>query len=237
MTELLYFEDSYLKQFIAKVIDVDTDNNAIVLDRTAFYPAGGGQPTDLGEIHFNKITSEVTKVKKTNGKIWHFLNGDIPEKGANISADIDWDRRYKNMRTHTAMHAISAVVWRDYQAQVTGGNFEPLTGRLDFEFEKIDPQITADIEKKVNLEIQQGLNVTAEILPRAEAEQIPDLIRTKINLLPANLTEIRVVKIEGLDIQADGGTHVKNTSEIGTVKIVGYKSKGRINKRIKIEVC
>lgn len=236
MTELLYFADSYLTKFTAKVINVNKEKKAIVINRTSFYPTGGGQPSDEGVIKFEGKTSQVNKVKKINGEIWHFLLGDIPITGTEILGEIDWDRRYEMMRTHTAMHAISAIVWRDYQAQVTGGNFTALSGRLDFEFEKINSEITTEIENKVNAEIKKGLQVTSEILPRVEAEKIPDLIRTKINLLPANLKEIRVVRIQDLDIQADGGTHVKNTSEIGTIKILGYKSKGRINKRIKIEI-
>ncbi|MDP8267453.1 MAG: alanyl-tRNA editing protein [Candidatus Tenebribacter davisii] len=236
MTELLYLADSYLKEFTAKVIDVAVEENAIELDRTAFYPTGGGQPCDLGEIKFAGKRSNVIKVKKIEGKIRHFLEGDLPAAGTEIFGEIEWERRYKLMRTHTAMHAISAVVWRDYQAQVTGGNFAPLAGRLDFEFEKLSADMTIEIEDKVNFEIKKGLEITSETLPRAQAEKIPDLIRTKINLLPPGLTEIRVVKIKDLDLQADGGTHVENTSEIGTIKIVGYKSKGRINKRIKIEI-
>ncbi len=236
MTELLFLNDSYLKEFKAKVIEIFAEENAIVFDRTAFYPTGGGQPCDFGEIEYNGKISTVSKVKKIDGRIMHFVDGDLPEAGTEIVGRIDWERRYKMMRTHTAMHSLSAIVWRDYKAQVTGGNIEPLAGRLDFEFEKIDAEMTADIEKKVNAEIAKGMDVTSKTLPRAEAEKIPDLIRTKINLLPPNLTEIRVVKIGDLDLQADGGTHVKNTSEIGTIKIVDYKSKGRINKRIKIEV-
>jgi misacylated tRNA(Ala) deacylase len=134
------------------------------------------------------------------------------------------------------MHSLSAVVWQNYKVQVTGGTFEPLSGRLDFEFEKLNAEMTAEIEEKVNTEIKRGLAITSQILPRAEADKIPDLIRTKINLLPPGLTEIRVVKIGDLDLQADGGTHVNNTSEIGTIIITGYKSKGRINKRMKIQI-
>jgi len=236
MTELLYLEDSYLKEFTADVIEVAVEENAVVLNRTTFYPTGGGQPCDLGEIKFDGKKSNVIKVKKIDGRILHFLEGDLPDINSEIIGKIDWERRYKMMRTHTAMHSLSAVVWRDYHAQVTGGNIEPLAGRLDFEFEKLNAEMISEIGEKVNAEIRKGLDVTSETLPRAEAEKIPDLIRTKINLLPPGLTEIRVVKIQDLDLQADGGTHVKNTSEIGTIKIVGYKSKGRINKRIKIEV-
>jgi misacylated tRNA(Ala) deacylase len=236
MTELLFLQDSYLKEFTAKVLEIDKVENSLVLDRTAFYPTGGGQPCDTGIIEFSGKLSEVIKVKKLQGKIRHFINGDLPVQGSEIYGKIAWERRYQMMRTHTAMHAISAVVWRDYQAQVTGGNIEPLAGRLDFEFEKLTAEMTKEIEEKVNTEIKKGLAVSAEILPREEAEQIPDLIRTKVNLLPPDLQQIRVVKISDLDLQADGGTHVQNTSEIGTIKIVGFKSKGKINKRIKIQV-
>ncbi len=236
MTELLFLEDSYLKEFTANVVEIVVDENAVVLDRTAFYPTGGGQPCDFGVIMFDGKTSQVIKVKKIDGRILHFLESELPVLNSKISGKIDWERRYKMMRTHTSMHLLSAVVWRDYHAQVTGGNIEPLAGRLDFEFEKLSAEMTVEIEHKVNAEIKRGLDVTSEVLPRAEAEKIPDLIRTKINLLPPSLTEIRVVKIGDLDLQADGGTHVKNTTEIGIIKIVGYKSKGRINKRIKIEI-
>lgn len=236
MTELLYLIDSYLKEFRAEVIEVIPAENAVVLNRTAFYPAGGGQPSDQGRIQSDKISSKVIKVNKRDGKILHYLEGDLPAFGTEIIGRIDWQRRYELMRTHTALHALSAVVWRDFQAQVTGGNLQPLQGRLDFELAELNAEITAEIEKKVNLEIRKGLAVTSQILPRLEAEKIPDLIRTKINLLPPGLTEIRVVKIAELDLQADGGTHVKNTAEIGKIKIIGHQSKGRINKRIKIEV-
>ncbi|MCF7920645.1 MAG: alanyl-tRNA editing protein [Candidatus Cloacimonetes bacterium] len=236
MTELLYLRDSYIREFEAEVVLVYTAENAIVLDNTAFYPTGGGQPCDLGEIEYYGDIVKVKDVKRADGRILHYLEGEIPQKGDKIIGRIDWKRRYQLMRTHTAMHAMSAVAWRDYQAQVTGGNMEPLAGRLDFEFENFNAELVAEIEEKVNIEIKKGLKVSAQILPRAEAEMIPDLIRTKIDLLPPSLTEIRVVTIEGLDQQADGGTHVHNTSEIGTIKIAGYKSKGRINKRIKIEI-
>ncbi|MCF7912197.1 MAG: alanyl-tRNA editing protein [Candidatus Cloacimonetes bacterium] len=236
MTELLYLEDSYLQEFMAEVIEVDEEQKAVVLSATAFYPAGGGQPCDFGILHYQDKTVEVIKVKKEGGKVWHFINGELPDVGEKLTGKIDWERRYKLMRTHTAMHAMSAIAWRDYQAQVTGGNMEPLAGRLDFEFENFNAELVAEIEEKVNFEIKKGLAVSSQILPRSEAEKIPDLIRTKINLLPAALTEIRVVTIADLDQQADGGTHVKSTSEIGTIKISGYKSKGRINKRIKIAI-
>ena len=140
------------------------------------------------------------------------------------------------MRTHTALHVLCGVVWRDYGAQVTGGNMEPLKGRMDFEFETLQKELVKEIEQKINFEIQQGRDVKIKILPRGEAFKIPDLIRTKINLLPEHIKEVRTMEIVGLDLQADGGTHVANTSEIGYVHVVNYKSKGQINKRIYIEL-
>ena len=138
------------------------------------------------------------------------------------------------MRTHTAMHILCGVVWRDWAAQVTGGNMEPLEGRMDFEFERMERDLIDEIEVRINAEVAAEREVRVATLPRAEAEQIPDLIRTKINLIPASITEIRTVEIVGLDLQADGGTHVANTREVGPLQVIDYKSKGRINKRIKL---
>ena len=138
------------------------------------------------------------------------------------------------MRTHTAMHILCGVVWRDYGAQVTGGNMQPLNGRMDFEFENLKRELVDEIEEKVNAEVLEAREVRVALLPRNDAEQIPDLIRTKINLVPTSITEIRTVEIVGLDLQADGGTHVANTREVGRLRVVDYKSKGRINKRIRI---
>ena len=153
-----------------------------------------------------------------------------------VTGKLDWDRRYQLMRTHTAMHVLCGVVWRDYSASVTGGNMDPLKGRMDFEFETMRQELVAEIEASVNKEVVAARDVQVKILPREEAFQIPDLIRTKINLLPAGITEVRTVELVGLDLQADGGTHVNNTSEVGTIKIVNYKSKGKINKRIYVEL-
>ncbi|OQY30894.1 MAG: Ala-tRNA(Pro) hydrolase [Anaerolineaceae bacterium 4572_5.2] len=200
------------------------------------YPGGGGQPYDQGEITFDGKTVKVTKVKKQDGAVWHWIEGDLPPLGAQIHGQIDWDRRYKLMRTHTAMHILCGVIWRDYGAQVTGGNMEPLKGRMDFEFETMRKELVAEIEKNINVEVEAARSVSWRVLPREEAFQIPDLIRTKINLLPPAIQQVRIVEIEGLDLQADGGTHVANTREVGRIKVVGYKSKGRINKRIQVEI-
>ncbi len=236
MTELLYQTDSYMKEFQAKIVKIFPNENAVTLNRTAFYPVGGGQPSDTGTITKGHEIFIVSKVKKQNDLVLHFIEGKLPEEGSEIIGKIDWKRRYEFMRTHTALHIMSAVVWREYGAHVTGSNMESLKGRLDFEFEKINAELVKEIEVKINEEVKNDRDIKVKFLTREKADKIPELIRTKINLLPKNLTEIRIVEIEGLDIQADGGTHVRNTKEVGKIYIDGYKSKGRINKRIKISL-
>jgi len=234
MTEMIYQTDSAVRSFEATVTAVDAEQGAVALDRSAFYPGGGGQPCDLGWLTWDSGKVAVTKVKRSSGKVLHWLAGDLPEVGSAVSGELDWERRYALMRTHTALHILCGVVWRDYGAQVTGGNMEPLAGRMDFEFEHLQKELVAEIEVAVNAEVAAARDIRVAILPREEAFNIPDLIRTKINLLPKGISEVRTVEIVGLDLQADGGTHVANTREVGHVTVVGYKSKGRINKRIRI---
>lgn len=234
MSELLYFDDAYTRSFEARVTAVS--EWGIGLDRTAFYPGGGGQPADRGLLMADGQEYAVVEVKKRDGVIWHQLEaGDLAE-GTAVRGELDWERRYQLMRTHTAMHILCGVVWRDYGASVTGGNMEPLHGRMDFEFERMKKELVAEIEASINKEVEQHRAIETRILPRAEAFEIPDLIRTKINLLPPGIKEVRVVEIKGLDLQADGGTHVANTEEVGRLKIVDYKSKGAINKRLVVEL-
>jgi misacylated tRNA(Ala) deacylase len=237
MTELLYQTDSYLREFTAQVTAVDTEQGIVTLDRTAFYPGGGGQPNDTGRLVANGHDWPVKKVKKRGADVWHFVEGDLPVVGTTVTGVIDWERRYKLMRTHTAMHILCGVIWRDYGASVTGGNMETDKARMDFEFEHMQKELVAEIEEKINVEVRAARPVKIAILPRDEAFQIPDLIRTKINLLPEGITHVRTVEIEGLDLQADGGTHVANTSEVGSIRIIDYKSKGRINKRLVIALA
>jgi misacylated tRNA(Ala) deacylase len=213
MTELIYQTDSYVREFDATVLSVE--GQAVALDRTAL---------------------NVVKVRKQGDEIWHELDGQAPAAGAKVHCVIEWDRRYKLMRTHSALHILCGVVFRDYGAQVTGGNMEPGRARMDFEFERMQKELVAEIEAKVNAEVAAARDVRVKILPREEAFQIPDLIRTKINLLPEGIPQVRTVEIVGLDLQADGGTHVANTREVGQIRVVDYKSKGKINKRIEIEV-
>ena len=234
LTVQLYQTDSYLNEFDAAV--TAANGQVVVLDRTAFYPSGGGQPHDTGVVIWEGGSARVVQVKRQGDDVWHTLEGAVPPVGTAVHGTLDWERRYQLMRTHTALHVLCGAVWRDYGALVTGGNMDPLQGRMDFEFETMNKELVAEIEACVNDEIQQGHPVRVATLPREEAFQIPDLIRTKINLLPPQIQEVRTVEIVGLDLQADGGTHVANTREVGCVRVIDYKSKGAINKRIYIEL-
>jgi misacylated tRNA(Ala) deacylase len=238
MTELLYQTDATLREFDASVTAVDAEARAVVLDRSAFYPGGGGQPCDFGALSVNGMEYPIEKVKKQGADVIHFLGGaaPLPAAGAASHGTLDWPRRHQLMRTHTALHVLCGTVFRDYGALVTGGDMEPLKGRMDFEFATMRGELVREIEAAVNREIAAARDVRVNILPREEAFQIPDLIRTKINLLPEGIAFVRTVEIVGLDLQADGGTHVANTSEVGSVRVVDYKSKGAINKRIYIEI-
>jgi misacylated tRNA(Ala) deacylase len=239
----LCYIDAYARSVEARVEAVDDagESPLIVLDRTVFYPGGGGQPSDRGLIlrASDGRTWTVRGAKKAGGDIVHELETDgdgPPSVGDVVSVDLDWARRLSIMRTHTALHALCGVVWRDYGALVTGGNMEPGSGRMDFEFERMGGDLVDEIEAKVNDELRASREVRVAVLPRDEAFAIPDLIRTKINLLPPGIEEIRTIEIVGLDLQADGGTHVANTREVGGIRVTGYESKGRINKRIRIEL-
>ena len=238
MTKLLYQTNSYLKEFSAKVVNVMADTHTILLDQTAFYPGGGGQVYDKGIIEFNAVKAVLKRAKYSPDGVLHiFEEGEpMPEIESEVTGILDWDRRYKVMRTHTAMHILCGTIFRDYGALVTGGDMEPLKGRMDFEFENLSKDLVTVIESAVNKEVAAARDVRVALHSREEALKIPDLIRTKINLLPPHINEVRTVEILELDLQADGGTHVNNTSEVGTIRITDYKSKGRINKRLYIEL-
>ena len=237
----LCYADAYARTVQARVEAIDDSGDAplIVLERTVFYPGGGGQPADQGLLlrATDGRTWTVRAARKSGADIVHELEPSPdgpPARGDVLTVDIDWARRYALMRTHTALHALCGVVWRDYGALVTGGNMEPGGGRMDFEFERMSGDLVDDIEARVNEELRAKRDVRVNVLPREEAFAIPDLIRTKVNLLPEGIGEIRTIEIVGLDLQADGGTHVSNTSEVGGIRVTGYESKGRINKRIRI---
>lgn len=237
-TDLLYQRDSYLRTWEATVIALDPASGTVALDRTAFYPGGGGQPADTGTMTRlqDGHTWRVTTVRKQGQAVLHTLDpaDPLPHAGDNVRCELDWETRYRLMRTHTALHVLCGVVFRDYGALVTGGNMGPDKARMDFELEDLSPERVAEIERRANEEIAKGREVRVRILPREEAFQIPDLIRTKVNLLPEGITEVRTVEVVGLDLQADGGTHVANTREVGGIRVIGTRSKGKSNKRLEI---
>lgn len=235
LSEILCHQDSYLREFDAKVVDVL--EKGVVLDCTAFYPGGGGQPSDSGVLVHGDDKIMVKRLSRKNLKLVHEIE-DVSglSIGEKIHGVIDWDRRYLLMKTHTALHMMGGIVWRDYGAQITGSDMKPGFGRLDFELDHMSSDFAGEVQKKINDEVNIGREIVVKILPRDEAFKIPDLIRTKINLLPTGIKEVRIVDIKGLDLQADGGTHVANTSEVGTVLVVGHESKGRINKRLRIRL-
>ena len=237
-TDALCATDAYLRACDATVLDSADDG--IVLNRTVAYARGGGQPGDTGWLEWagGRAAFLDTVKSRDTGRYLHVLADDAvpPPAGTAVTVTIDWVRRHQLMRTHTALHILCGTVFRDYGALVTGGEMEPGKGRLDFEFETMRGELVREIEAAINKEAAQGREIRVQILPREEAFQIPDPIRTKINLLPAGITHVRTVEIVGLDLQADGGTHVRNTSEVGAIRVADYKSKGAINKRIYIEI-
>lgn len=229
-TELLFLRDAYLREFDATVTAVD--GQRVALDRTAFYPTGGGQPHDTGTLD----GLAVSEVRKEGDAVWHTVEGDPPAVGTTVHGDVDWERRHHLMRTHTALHVLCGVIWNEWGTAVTGGNMEPLSARMDFEFDPLPEGFGATVEALVNQELSADRPIEVSFLPRSEAVLDEDLIRTKVSLIPESVSEIRVVDIVGLDKQADGGTHVASTAEVGRIKVVKTESKGRGNKRIRIEV-
>ena len=234
MTDLLFLRDAYQREVDATVVDVDHEGRRVALDRTVFYPTGGGQPHDTGTL----AGAPVVEVRKQGDLVWHSLGGEapLPAVGDVIHGEVDWERRHRLMRTHTALHVLCGVIWNEWATPVTGGNMEPLSARMDFEFDPLPEGFGARVEELVNAELAADRPIEVSFLPRGEAVADADLIRTKVNLIPEAVTEIRVVDIVGLDKQADGGTHVASTSEVGRIRVLKTESKGKGNKRIRIEV-
>ncbi|MEI8238232.1 MAG: alanyl-tRNA editing protein [Actinomycetota bacterium] len=231
MTELLYLRDAYATTFTARVVDVR--DGAISLDRTLFYPTGGGQPHDTGTLG----GLLVTEVRKEGADVWHTLEGGpLPSAGDEVEGAVEWARRHQLMRTHTALHVLCGVIWNEWHVPVTGGNMEPLSARMDFEFDPLPEGFAGRIEELVNAELVADRAIEVSFLPRDTAVQDADLIRTKVSLIPESVTEIRVVDIVGLDKQADGGTHVRSTAEVGRLKVLKLESKGKGNKRVRVEI-
>ena len=230
MTELLYLRDAYLREFTATVTNVDGDR--VALDRTAFYPTGGGQPHDTGTL----AGASVTDVRTDGDDVWHTLEGPVPAAGDEVTGVVDWDRRHQLMRTHTALHVLCGVIWNEWHVAVTGGNMEPLAARMDFEFDPLPEGFGPRIEALVNAELAADRPIAVTFLPRSTAVMDEDLIRTKVSMIPESVPEIRVVDIVGLDKQADGGTHVRSTGEVGRIRVTKTESKGKGNKRIRLEI-
>lgn len=235
MSEELCATDAYLRSCEAVVVAASPDG--VVLDRTVFHACGGGQPGDVGVLRWGGGEARVVDTVRRDGEVLHVLEGASPAVGASVVAEIDWDRRYLLMRTHTALHALSAIVFRDHGAKVTGGNMEPGVARMDFELEGISQDFGREVEERLNAELAADRPVHVRFLRRDEALADPDLIRTKVNLIPGHVDPVRVVEIEGLDRQADGGTHVRSTAEVGRVRVAKTESKGRGFKRIRIELA
>lgn len=235
----LFSVDAYLRDFEASMLDVDVVQRRVVLDRTAFYPGGGGQPPDMGSLTWDGGRATVVRVSREEGRIWHWLEteAELPRPGSELAGAIDWDRRHLLMRTHTALHILCGVVWADFRVAVTGGNMEPGLGRIDFELDAMSADLGRKLEQRVNDEISRAREILVEFLARAEADVDPALIRTKANLIPASIDPLRVIDIVGLDRQADGGTHVATTAEVGRVEVVKTESKGRANKRVRLAVA
>lgn len=242
-TELLFLHDAYLRSADAVVTGVDTAGGQgdgatrITLDRTVFYPTGGGQPYDTGVLRWDGGEVAVVGVRKEGGEVWHSLgDGPVPAIGDRVVAEIDWERRHRLMRTHTALHVLCGVIWNEWGVPVTGGNMEPLTARMDFELDPTPEGFGARVEELIAAEIAADRPIAVSFVPRSEAVLDEALIRTKVNLVPESVAEIRVIDIVGLDKQADGGTHVRSTGEVGGVRVVKTESKGKGNKRVRIEV-
>jgi misacylated tRNA(Ala) deacylase len=233
-TELLYLTDAYLRSFAARVVEVDAEGHRLALDRTAFYPTGGGQPHDTGTLG----GLPVVEVRKEGDTVWHKLDGEaaLPAVGDEVEGEVDWERRHALMRTHTALHVLCGAIWNEWGKAVTGGNMEPLSARMDFEFDPLPEGFGPRVEDLVNAELAADRKIEVSFLPRDTAVADEDLIRTKVNLIPESVREIRVVDIVGLDKQADGGTHVASTSEVGRIRVTKTESKGKGNKRIRLEV-
>lgn len=231
-TDLLYLRDAYLAEFDATVVDARP--GAVALDRTAFYPTGGGQANDTGTL----AGQAVVDVRKEAELVWHTLADPDATLavGLSVHGEVDWPRRHGLMRTHTALHVLCGVIWNEWRVPVTGGNMEPLSARMDFEFDPLPEGFGPRVEALVNAELAADRPIQVSFLPRSTAVMDEDLIRTKVSMIPDSVSEIRVVDIVGLDKQADGGTHVRTTGEVGRIRVTKLENKGKGNKRVRLEV-
>jgi len=233
----LFAVDAYLAEFDSPIVEVDDEQRRVALRRTAFFPGGGGQPYDVGTLRWGDGSAPVTRVKRDGPLIWHWLDGEhLPGPDDEVHGELDWQRRHLTMRTHTALHILCGVIWADHQVAVTGGNMDPGKGRLDFAFDSMSAEFGRRIETRINEEIAAAREIVVDFVGREVADADPALIRIAAHLIPREIDPLRVIDIIGLDKQADGGTHVLTTAEVGAVKVTGTESRGKANKRIRLEV-
>ena len=228
--EQLYLKDCYLKEFDA-VVESVKDNKYVVLDKTAFYPNSGGQPSDTGVLIHNDKEYPIAFVGKFNGVISHEVSVPGLSQGDSIKGIIDWDKRYNFMKCHTASHILSAIIHNENGAQISGNQIGKEKTRIDFSLEDFDRELIKSYEAKVNEVIDRKLPVEIDIMPRDEAFKIPSVVKLK-DAFPPDISEIRVITIPDIDKQACGGTHVANTDEIPHIEIVKVENKGKNNRRI-----
>jgi len=212
--------------------------DGIVLDKSAFYPGGGGQPPDHGVLLWQGVQTRIVGTRKGDDPYLLPAEGDpLPPVGATVTGAVEDTRRTLLMRTHSGLHVLCGVVFRDFGALVTGGNMEPGEARMDFNLPEIPPDFKARLEELVNAELVSDRRIETRVLPRSEALALPDIIRTQTNLIPPDETEVRIVDIIGLDVQADGGTHVASTAQVGKLQVVKVESKGRANRRVRVRLA
>jgi len=236
MTERLELRDATLREWDAVVLDSDRETG-IVLDRSAFYPGGGGQPPDHGVLLWGGVQTRVVDVRRGDDQYLVPADGDpLPPVGTPVRGALEDERRTALMRTHSGLHLLSGVVFRDFGALVTGSNMDPLSGRLDFNLEEVPPGFKEAVEAACNAEVEADRAIEAYELDRDDAFAIPDVIRTATNLLPPGIEVVRIVDIKGLDIQADGGTHVASTRQIGPMRVVKVENKGKGFRRIRVSL-
>ncbi len=235
MTEKYYNQNPYAREFEAEIVQLDPGGQTLALDRSAFYPGGGGQLCDLGWLTIEGERYEVAEVFAADGLIWHRLDRAVPltYQGRGVHAELDWNRRYAHMRHHSALHVLNGVAYNNFGALVTGGQVYADRARIDFTMEDLAPHKLELLERESNQAIAKALALLPREITQAEAALLPELVRT-VNVMPPQSDKIRIMEIQGLDTQFCGGTHLANTREIGRLKIAGTRSKGKQNKRIEI---
>ena len=234
-THRLELDDQTLREWDAVVLSAGPDG--IVLDRSAFYPGGGGQPPDHGVLLWGGVQTRIMDARKGDEVYLLPPDGDpLPPPGTAVRGAVEDPRRTALMRTHSGLHVLCGVVFRDFGALVTGGNMEPLSARMDFNLESVPPGFKETVEDACNAELRLDRRIVVRELPREEAFQIPDIIRTATNLIPEDVKEVRIVDIVGLDQQADGGTHVASTSQVGRISVVKVENKGKGFRRLRIAI-